>query len=91
MDQGRRFETAGIISENRILFFSGGCLYRHPFFFVGEFLVTALQSEKSFCLEKRRRTAYSDCPKFFSSCIKSSGIIDELSLKNKSSWIILSV
>lgn len=89
MDQGRRFETAGIIFENRILFFSGGCLYRHPFFF-GEFLVTALQSEKRFCLETRRRTAYSGCPKFFSSCIKSSGIIDGLSLKNNSSWIILS-
>lgn len=59
-------------------------------FFVGEFLVTALQSEKRFCLETRRRTAYSGCPKFFSSCIKSSGIIDGLSLKNNSSWIILS-
>ena len=59
-------------------------------FFVGEFLVTALQSEKRVCLEKRRRTAYSGCPKFFSSYIKSSGIIDELSFKNKSSWIILS-
>ena len=50
MDQGRRFETAGIIFENRILIFQVDvCIGIH--FFVGDFLVTALQSGNAFALK----------------------------------------
>lgn len=81
MDQGRQFETAGIILENRVLIYQVDvCIGIH--FFCWRIPSHGLTVRKRFCLEKWRRTAYSGCPKFFSSYIKSSGIIDELSLKN---------
>lgn len=81
MDQGRQFETAGIIFENRVLIYQVDvCMGIH--FFVGEFPVTALQSGNAFALKSGGAQLIQIARSFFSSYIKSSGIIDELSLKN---------
>lgn len=49
------------------------------FFFGWRIFSHGLAVRKRLCLENRRRTAYSICPKFFSSCLDSGGIIILLS------------